>query len=50
MNRDKSIQVSCRITNEQAKKLKIACAVKETTIQAVLEKAITEFIEEKKPE
>jgi hypothetical protein len=48
--RTKGVFVACRVTEEQAHKFKIACAVEKTTIQAVLEKAILDFIETKKPE
>ena len=49
MTRNKDVQIACRITEEQAKKLKIACAMQETTIQNVLEQAVLEFIEKNYP-
>jgi hypothetical protein len=50
MSKEKLVMVSCRITEKQAHELKIACATKKKTIQAILVEAIAKFIEEKQPE
>jgi hypothetical protein len=50
MKREKNIQVVCRLTEELARKFKIACASKGTTIQFVLERAVKEFVGKEQPE
>jgi hypothetical protein len=48
MQRKKASMISFRLHEEQAHKFKIACAVEKVTIQAVLEKAVADFIKGKK--
>lgn len=51
MERKKPAQVTIRLTEEKAHEFKVQCAMRKTTIQKVLEKAVDEFLADKnKPE
>jgi hypothetical protein len=50
VQKEKNVMIACRITEKQAHELKIACAIKKKTVQAILSEAIVKFIEEKTPE
>ena len=49
--REKDAQVMFRLTEDVARKFKSECALRGTSIQAVLEQAVKEFLaQEEKPE
>ena len=50
MEREKKVQVSVRLPEPLARKLKAACALKGISIQECLESLAQEFVEKEKPE
>ena len=50
MEREKSTQVSVRLTEELAREFKALCALKGTTLQFILEQAVKEFVAKEKAE
>jgi predicted transcriptional regulator len=52
MEREKNTQISFRLTEELAREFKSLCALKGTSLQFILERAVKEFVakEKEKPE
>lgn len=48
MKREKNSQIAFRLTEELAREFKSLCALKGTTLQFVLERAVKEFVEREK--
>jgi metal-responsive CopG/Arc/MetJ family transcriptional regulator len=50
MEEEKTSRQSVRLTDKLAREFKSACALEKVTAQEVLEKAVIEFLEKRKPE